>query len=249
MIALALAACGPGGSPLDLLGPEAPTPTRAVLGGVSEPIAERAVVFTRILCFGDSLTLGVTSRAVNGTGPVGAQDLLSPVEGYVPKLAALLLQEYGEGITLINSGLGGETTDRGVQRLAGETLIYRPDLVLLLEGVTDVNNDSPRFGAARANLREMVRVVKGRGASIILGTVPPLNPEGFRARGAENALRLNEFIRQIATEERVVLADHERAFRGNLSLQGPDGLHPNDDGYEVMAQTWLTAIREASREP
>ena len=28
----------------------------------------------------------------------------------------------------------------------------------------------------------------------------------------------------------------------DLSLQGPDGLHPNDSGYEVMAQTWFDVI-------
>jgi lysophospholipase L1-like esterase len=55
-------------------------------------------------------------------------------------------------------------------------------------------------------------------------------------------------IREEAELERVPLADHEQAFGRDLTLQGPDGLHPNDAGYEVMAETWFEAIMDLAAE-
>jgi lysophospholipase L1-like esterase len=194
--------------------------------------------FKRILCFGDSLTYGTTSRTI------GFLPSLTAVEGYVPKLARLLSQEYGEGLELINSGIGGETSTEGVERLSSELRLYNPDLVLLLEGIVDVNSSNPRFPLVRANLNEMMRRVLRSGSQVIIATYPPLNPEGFRINGIENVPRLNDVIRQEAKQQDVLVADHESDWSGNMSGQGPDGLHPNDSGYEMMAVTWLNSIQE-----
>ena len=51
-------------------------------------------------------------------------------------------------------------------------------------------------------------------------------------------------IREEAESEKVPLADHERAFGRDLAGQGPDGLHPNDGGYELIAETWFDVIVE-----
>lgn len=218
------------------------SPDAAVLRSTtpSSDSVQSQVVFRRILCFGDSLTAGVTLQVPPGEG------LLAPVEGYVPKLGTLLRREFGEGIELIDSGVPGETTSEGVRRLSNETLLYRPDLVLLLEGVVDVNNADPQTGEARANLRRMIEIVQGREAAVIIATVPPLNPEGFRANAPGAVRDLNEIIRGIAVRDGTPLADVERAFGDDLSLQGPDGLHPNDSGYRVIAETWFQAIRALS---
>jgi lysophospholipase L1-like esterase len=223
--------------------PASSLPASDVPAAVLDPASQQVPLFKKILCFGDSLTAGVTLLGL----PAGsARAVLTPVEGYVPKLAFLLQREFGEGIELINSGVPSEALERGIRRLQTETLIYQPDLVLLLQGVVDINVAAPPFIRARVTLREMVRIGKGRGATVILGTVPPLNPAGFRVRDPNHVVEFNRLIRQVAEVEEVVLADHEAAFNGELSLQGPDGLHPNDDGYRVMAETWMAAILRAA---
>lgn len=195
--------------------------------------------FPRILCFGDSLTVGVTARAaLRQSGP----PVLSTVEGYVPKLARLLTEELGEGFVLGNAGVSNESTAEGLDRLDNEIRRFDPDLILLLEGVIDVNNEAPRFFTAEGNLAEMLRIAQLRQVAIIIGTMPPLNPDGFRTRGAANIPRLNDIIREEASAKGVLVADHEKAFAGDLAGQGPDGLHPNNIGYQIMAETWLEAI-------
>ena len=143
---------------------------------------------------------------------------------------------------LINSGVGGEGMEPGLDRFKEEIGAFRPDLVLLVQGVVNVNHPRPRFDLVRTNLRKMIRSAKDRRIAIIVGTVPPLNPEGFRTRGAANIPALNDIIRELATEEGVAVADHYEAFADDLSLQGPDGLHPNSGGYQVMAETWFQSI-------
>ncbi len=148
--------------------------------------------------------------------------------------------KYGAGFDLINAGIPGERTVDGVERLRNEMRIFEPDLVLLLEGVVDVNDSSPRFPVVRENLVDMMGIVKREGKQVIIGTYPLLNPDGFRTTGAQHVPRLNDLIRQEAGRMGVPVADHERAV--DLSGQGPDGLHPNNLGYEGMASTWLSAM-------
>ncbi len=45
------------------------------------------------------------------------------------------------------------------------------------------------------------------------------------------------------------LIDFYTPFEQNLNLLGPDGLHPNADGYTKMAQIWKDAIDLAFEEP
>ncbi len=194
--------------------------------------------FSRILCFGDSLTSGPGYRDSN------VLPVLAPMEGYVPKLGRLLSHKYGSGIELINSGIGGETTSEGLQRLSWEIRLHQPDLVLLLEGVVDVNADKPRFAKARNNLSGMMSTVLKRDIAVIVGTTPPLNPDGFRIWGIQNIPRLNDLIRREANQLGVPVADHERTFGDDLSLLGPDGLHPNANGNLRMAETWLQVIED-----
>ncbi len=196
--------------------------------------------FRKILCFGDSITYGVTLEAL--FLPPGAQADLALVEGYVPKLWRLLESKYGAGFELINSGVPGERTIEGVERIRNELRIFEPDLVLLLEGIVDVNNSAPRFPVVRENLVEMMTLVQREGRFVIIGTYPLLNPDGFRTSGAQHIPRLNDVIRQEANRLSVPIADHE--LENDLSGQGPDGLHPNNLGYETMANTWFTAIEE-----
>ncbi len=236
MATLGVVGCGSSTSPTD---------SSAVLprGSAQEPSSSsQAIVadvpFRKILCFGDSITYGVTLEAL--PFPPGAQADLTLVEGYVPKLWRLLESKYGSGFELTNAGLPGERTADAVERLRLELAVHDPDLVLLLSGIIDANTSSPRFPVIRENLAEMMRLAQRQGKHVIIGTYVLLNSDGFRTDGASQIPRLNDVIRQEAERQHVVVADHERAV--DLNGQGPDGLHPNNLGYEGMANTWLAAI-------
>lgn len=237
------AGCGESGSPMGASpvgGTDTPVPVTNADASSTRTATTGEFPFKTILCFGDSITYGITLQA---STPVsgGAEGALALTEGYVPKLWRLLEAKHGTGLMLVNDGVGGETTDQGLERFREEVLSYHPDLILLLEGVVDVNNSAPRFPVVRANLAEMMRIARLEETPIIIGTYPLLNPDGFRTTGVGNVARLNDVIRQEASKQSVRVADHEKAF-ADTSDQGPDGLHPNNFGYEVMAGVWFDVI-------
>ena len=96
----------------------------------SGPSALSDLPFQKILCFGDSLTFGVTQRAPDIFS--GASGELALVEGYVPKLWRRLEAKYGPGVELVNAGIPGETTTEGLDRIQDVVRTNDPDLVLLL---------------------------------------------------------------------------------------------------------------------
>jgi len=213
-------------------------PASVSLGPAASSLAQH-FIYARILCFGDSLTYGTTLQALGMIHPT-----LVPVEGYVPKLGRLIEVNYEDAhFELINSGVGAEGTSEGRLRLATEIRRLRPELVLLLQGTVDAGSVPPSFGVTRRNLQAMMNDVLSQGIDLIIGTVPPFHPDGFRATGIDNVPVLNEIIREEAARLGVPVADHERAFGDDPGLQGPDGVHPNDNGYEVMAATWLKTLQ------
>jgi lysophospholipase L1-like esterase len=202
--------------------------------------------FKKILCFGDSVTLGVTQQS--GDYDDGRRSALATVEGYVPKLWRRLEERYGTGFELVTEAVGGENTREALDRIDFMIRRHDPDVVLILTGIVDVNVEVVRFPVVRSNLAEMMRIVQLRGKYPIIGTYPPVNPDGFRVFAIEHAARLNDVIRQEAKRKNVKIADHETAAAGDFRGQGSDGVHPNNIGYETMAQTWFETIEEALEE-
>jgi len=203
---------------------------------------------TRFVVFGDSMSDGVLGFAPSALGDAG------PPVGYAFKLRALLVDRYtAQTFSVTDEGVGGETVVRwspiqrsvGVERLPAVLNRDAPEVLLVLEGVNDLNGgDDATLAAMVSGLRSMVRLATGRGIVVFLGTLLPQRPGGFRAFSPGAIVPANNQIRGIALAEGAVLVDLYQTFAGQTdTLIGPDGLHPNDAGYQKMAETFFTAIR------
>lgn len=185
-----------------------------------------------IVAFGDSITFGDGSNS----------------GGYPPILEQKLRSSIGGNIILDNEGIPGLTTPEGVNEIGRE--IRDGDLVLIMLGTNDVNNPAgcpiPFDCQTISSLREMVNIARSQGVIPILATIPPVNPNGRLAASKPNVDALNADIRSLALEEQVVLAEVHDAMilagGNNLSSLFADGVHPNDRGYEVIAQAWFDAF-------
>jgi len=90
----------------------------------------------------------------------------------------------------------------------------------------------------------MVRTTRARGMTPLVATFLPQRPGGQRAFAVNTIVPVNDRVRAMVAEEGAMLVDLYAAFDGNLdTLIGPDGLHPNEAGYQKIAETFFDAIK------
>ena len=188
--------------------------------------------FNTYLAFGDSITAGE-----------GSSDDM----GYVSRLQRKLQAHLGRA-TLIKDGLGATRSNRGSDRLP-DSLTVRPAYTLILYGTNDWNLAECKFSPpcfTIDSLRTMVRDVKGRQGLPVLATIIPGNPAFTETQPQRNewVSAMDVRIREMARAEGALLVDLEAAFLRAPSLPAlfSDHVHPNDAGYEVMAQAFFDAI-------
>ena len=166
-----------------------------------------------VLAFGDSLTFGTGAQAETS---------------YPAQLAPLIVR------SVIRRGVPGEVSIDGLARLPAVLEEHRPSLVILCHGGNDLLR---RMDLAQTehNLRQMISMIKGSGAQVLLLGVPkPSLSLGIAAhydRIAED-LRL-PYIRD-------ALAD----ILGERRLKA-DAVHPNAAGYKQLAYIIAQYLREA----
>lgn len=192
-----------------------------------------------ILSFGDSITSGVTSFC-------GLPGCGGTTTGYPQRLEAWLRARYpGQAVAVQGSGAPGECASAdgcngtaGRVRLPG-TIGGIHDLVVILEGVNDINA-GPSDGFIEDALRAMVRTAKNAGKNVILCGLLPVKPNDDTGIYKADPIRIssmNRRLEDLAGAEGVPFVDMVGAFGTAFGpLLSPDGLHPTDAGYQRMAE-------------
>jgi len=199
------------------------------------------IVATRYVAFGDSLSDGVLGLTRLSVGDPG------PSVGYAFKLRTLLQDRYSaQSFSMTDEGVGGESITRGVERLPGVLSRDNPEVVMLFEGINDLNGGREAvIPAIVSGLRTMIRTVRSRGMAPFVATFLPQRPGGRRAFSAAAVVPANEQVRAMVAAEGAVLVDLYPVFEGHVdTLIGPDGLHPTEEGYQKIAETFFAVIRE-----
>jgi acyl-CoA thioesterase I len=178
----------------------------------------------KILALGDSLT--------EGYGVAKEQSYPSLVE---KKLRA----NGWENLTVVNSGSSGTTTAGATQRLQWQLKSKsKPDIVILALGA----NDGLRglsVDSAKANLSKTIEVAKQANIKVLLAgmQMPPNYGQAFTQSFAE-------IFPTLAKEHKVDLIPFLLdKVAGEPSLNLPDGIHPNEKGYEIISETVLNYLR------
>lgn len=187
--------------------------------------------------FGDSITVG---------------DGSSDYRGYRPLLENRLRAHFGQG-TVEDQGIEGTRSNQGVVRIGSTLRRQDPAYTLILYGTNDWNSSDCRENSGPPcftveSLRRIVRSVRGVQSLPILGTIIPVN-SGYDGRVPEErnvwVADIDEQIKAMAAEEGAVIADLHHAFLNavpDYHTLFTDHVHPNDQGYAIMADEWFRAI-------
>lgn len=190
--------------------------------------------------------LGLGDSITNGDG---SSDGL----GYVLKLQNLLGPHFGRAEVHAIGRQGdssAETAEGGTTR---RTLgWFDPAYTLILLGTNDwqdqtCQNQGPAACFTIDALRSIVEQVKDWDSLPVLATIIPANPSMAPAGRNVWYDEVNVRIKALAQEQKVTLADLNADFKaaGSLPALFADDVHPNDAGYQVMAQGWWKAITRA----
>ncbi len=203
--------------------------------GARLPIGQNRVAV--YMAFGDSITVG---------------DGSSDYQGYRPRLEQNLLAHFGQG-DIFDNGIEGTRSSDGSARISLAMRRIDPAYTLILYGTNDWNASQCRTSAdppceTVGHLRNIVQTVKSFGGLPILGTIIPVNT-GFDGRAPESrnvwVSDVNDRLRVMAAEEGTRVADLHRAFMASVPdfhTLFVDHVHPNDQGYAIMADAWFEAI-------
>lgn len=171
------------------------------------------------------------------------------------------------GRPVLNAGIGGNLLlndsawygEKGVHRL-GRDVLGHPgvDTLVVLLGLNDIGfsetDEQPTYKPAPvleadeivAGHRELIR--QARGLRVVGATLLPFGgSDHWGERAAKVAHEVNEWVRCSGEYDAVVdlhpvLADPEDPDRLHPSYDFGDHLHPNDDGYAVMAEAVAAAL-------
>ncbi len=134
---------------------------------------------------------------------------------------------------VINAGRPGDTTASALQRLEKDVLAYSPDIVLITLGGNDLKN-GVAADTAFNNLKMIVNLLHNQGGRVIIGGLHfPLRDRGF-GRGYQ----------KLADDTGAILIPHIlEGIMGNRDLMS-DPIHPNDDGYKIVAEKFREALKQ-----
>ncbi|KAI0444388.1 SGNH hydrolase [Xylaria telfairii] len=197
----------------------------------------------RLMPLGDSITRGYLSSDDNGY----RQDLFNDLQGSGYTVDMVGSQQAGNMRDPDMDGFNGYRIDQILNQARTDVPTYRPNVIVLNAGTNDclqtwdINNAGNRLHDLINQLFQIVPDV-----TIIFSTLTR-NRDGPTDQRVQN---VNAQYRNLASAligqgERIVLAElggSDGPQVGDLA----DGTHPNDVGYNKMANIYFAAIKSAS---
>ena len=215
------------------------TAALGVTAAGATPASAASTTPLRVMPLGDSITWGVGSSTGNGyRGPLWD-----------------MLAADGHPLDFVGTGRGGSMSDpdneghsgykiHEIAELADAALTrYRPNVVTLMAGTNDLNQ-SYQVSTATARLKSLVNQITADvpDATVLVASLV------VSTSGSEEQYRAayNQAIPQIVSEaqsagKRVAYVDMSALTTADLA----DALHPNDSGYEKMADAFHRGIQSA----
>ena len=155
------------------------------------------------------------------------------------------LDKYYEGLPVVNSGISGNTTNDILNDMKARVYNYNPSKVFLLIGTNDLVHDISVDDIV-SNIEKIISDIKDNRpqAEIYVESVYPVNDnldeEMVDVRNNSDIKDINKQIKKYCDDNDytyINIYDKLLDDDGNFSEEyTDDGLHPNDNGYEVITE-------------
>ena len=168
---------------------------------------------------------------------------------------------FFEGKPYVGRGISGQTTPQMLVRFRRDVIDLKPRVVVILAGTNDIaGNTGPMSDEdIQGNLASMAELAKGNGIRVVLASITPVSayhtsPTGIPQTSARPMARIramNAWIKDYTAANGHVYLDYFSAMVDDTGLLrtelSADDLHPNVQGYAIMAPLAEQAIARAVR--
>jgi lysophospholipase L1-like esterase len=195
-----------------------------------------------IVGFGDSITQAIIN--------------LNEQERWLSLLHQSLRQKFPEyDFTVVNSGVGGNTSREGLARIETDVIAHRPDIVLVEFGGNDAVDEELRHVTLeefKTNLAKIHQIVTRKtSARVVMLTFTPVINEwhAFCSHDLYKELGMDGYVEQyrkitrdFAAENHLPLIDIDLALRAAMKKDGndvhiqKDGVHLTASGCRILAE-------------
>lgn len=155
------------------------------------------------------------------------------------------LDKYYSDMPVVNSGISGNTTDDILNDMKKRAYQYNPSKVFLLIGTNDLIHDKSNEEIVE-NVKKIIEGIKENRpkAEIYLESIYPVNralsPSMVNVRKNDDIKEINKELKKYCKDNKItyidmydLLKDEDDNFDSKYTK---DGLHPNDEGYEVITK-------------
>lgn len=207
----------------------------------------------KIVCFGDSLTLGYLSPTLHTPFPENI-----PYGSYLQKW-------LGTQGSVMVQGVCGETTQDMRERFQSQVLAPLPHVVIILGGTNDLSL-SISSAAILENLQFFYEHAQAHGILPVAVTVPSIREDAWQndhsageesggvltsvlERGIALRVRLNQSIKELGRQKNFPVVDCftetcESKTQALAIEYSNDGLHLTTTGYQKLAKLIWTQVLE-----
>ena len=166
------------------------------------------------------------------------------------------------GKTYAGRGISGQTTPQMLVRFRPDVIALKPRVVVILAGTNDIaGNTGPMTNEEiQGNLQSMAELATAAGIKVVFSSITPVsdyhvaNPNAAPQtiqRPMARIRAINDWMKSYAAANKHTYLDYFAAMtdeRGLLRTElSGDDLHPNAEGYKIMAPLAEAAIARAVR--
>ncbi len=166
-----------------------------------------------ILAFGDSLTYGTGTSRDNA---------------YPAVLAKLI------NYKIINAGIPGEISERGLARLPGLIDKYQPELIIICHGGNDILRKL-NLNKTSSNIQKMIDLARKNNSEIMLIGVPEFGL----------LLSSSSIYQALADKNKIPIANNILSDILRKNALKSDRVHPNTEGYQLLAKRIASTLKQA----